>query len=151
MKGLGTNSLPWGNEKALVRRMRAVQCLERSECEASPLGPNASWEHESCNNQPGERAGARGSPLSKAGSWEIPASLRLAGTPRDPGSPPCLEQSHSRRLRTSQSGAAIAQGDRGPPASRHSPLARQSRSMQRTRRMPATTASLNESRGAQAA
>lgn len=51
MKGLRTDSLPWGNEKALVSGMGAVQCLERSECEASPLGPNASWEHESCNNQ----------------------------------------------------------------------------------------------------
>lgn len=70
------------------------------------------------------RQGAMGS-LNGCLQWgeveEVSASLRLVETPGHPKSPPHLEQSHSRRLRTCSSGAATACRDGGPPASRQTP------------------------------
>jgi len=84
------------------------------------------------------RQESRSKGLSPWQSW-VAGTPSIAEDGRDPQRPqttsPHLEQSHRRRLRTSSSGAAIARGDGGPPASRLT-----SPAQQRTRRMLATTA-----------
>lgn len=123
--------------------MGAIQCLERSEREAPPLGPNASQERKSSNNQAIEQE------LSARQS-RVTGNPSIVEVGRDPQRPQVTSLPEAKSQQETQNlvkWSCHCLWGWESPASRQAPLVRQSRSTQRTRRMLATMALLNQSRG----